>query len=157
MAKRVRIGDVIEIPTAKGLAYAQLSHNVKRWGSLLRILPGFRASRPERFSDLVGQKERFVVFFPLQAAVNRNIFEVVEHEEVPEHARPLPLFRAAGFIDREGHVHDWWLWDGETNRKIGNLDDETRKLPMLEVWNDTLLIQRIEEEWTPATDHRSQG
>lgn len=157
MGKKVRIGDVIEIPTVKGLAYAQLSHNVKQWGSLLRILPGFHAARPEGFSDLVGQQERFVVFFPLQAAVNRKIFEVVGHEEVPKRSRPLPLFREAGFIDREGRVHDWSLWDGETSRKIGRLDAETRKLPMLEVWNDTLLIQRIEEGWTPATDPRSQG
>lgn len=158
MAKRVRIGDVIEIPTAKGLAYAQLSHNVKRWGSLLRILPGFHPARPEDFSSLVGQEERFVVFFPLQAAVNRNIFEVVGNEEIPQRARPLPLFRAPGFIDREGRVHNWWLREeGKPDRNLGKLDDETRKLPMLEVWNDTLLIQRIEEGWAPATDPRSQG
>lgn len=157
MAKRVRIGDVIEIPTAKGLAYAQLSHNVKQWGSLLRILPGFHATRPGSLSIVIGQEERFVVFFPLQAAVNRNIFEVVGHEEVPERARPLPHFRVAGHIDREGRVHDWWLWDGEADRKLGKLDDKTRKLPLLEVWNDTLLIQRIEEGWTPETDPRSQG
>src|SRR5260370_663958 len=81
MAKNVRIGDVIEIPTGRGLAYAQYCLRKERWGALLRILPGFHQTRPSDLSQVVAQKERFVIFFPLQAAVNRKIFEVVANHE----------------------------------------------------------------------------
>ena len=82
---------------------------------------------------------------------------IVGHEPVPEAAQSFPLFRAAGFVDREGRVHDWWLWDGERAWRIGKLSDAQRALPIRAVWNDTALIERIEEGWTPATDRRSQG
>lgn len=154
MAKRVRIGDVVEIPTRRGLAYAQYTHRVERWGSLLRVLPSFCPSRPERFDQLVLQPQRFVTFFPLQAAVSRKIFEIVDNQPVPPEAQAFPLFRKAGFVDRQGKVHDWWLWDGNRQWQIGQLSPEQRRLPMLGVWNDTLLIARIEQEWLPETDTR---
>jgi hypothetical protein len=155
--KRIRIGDVVEIPTAKGLAYAQYSHKKEQWGSLLRILPGTFGNRPEDLAAVVRQKELFVTFFPLGAAVSRGIFEIVGNEPVPEAARAFPLFRAAGFVDRQGRVHGWYLWDGDREWRIGELSDEQRSLPIRSVWNDTALIEAIEEGWTPATDRRSQG
>jgi hypothetical protein len=51
-------------------------------------------------------------------------------------------------------VHDWWLWDGTKQWRIGRLAAEQRKLPVAGVWNDTLLVQRVEEEWLPKTDTR---
>ena len=152
MSKRVRIGDIIEIPTSRGLAYAQYGHKKEQWGALLRILPGFCAQRPEDFSQIANQEESFVVFFPLQAAISRGIFEVVAHQEIPQHARTFPLFRGAGFRDRQGRVQNWWLWDGVREWPIGRQTDEQRKLPLCQVWNDTLLIERIEEGWTPEKD-----
>lgn len=156
MGKRVKEGDIIEIPTARGLAYAQYVLKKERWGSLLRVLPGFHPVRPDDFAEVVRRQERFVTFFPLQAAVSRKIFEVVAREEVPEAARSFPLFRAAGFIDPGGKVQDWWLWDGEREWRVGQLTDELRRLPIRGIWNDTHLITRIEEEWTAETDPRSQ-
>jgi hypothetical protein len=155
MAKRIRPGDVIEIPTSRGLCYAHYSLKKNQWGALLRILPGFFAQRPKNICALVKEKEKFVTFFPLQAAVNRKIFEVVEFCEVPESARDFPLFRAAGYVDRDGKVHDWWLWDGEREWRIGTLTSEQLKLPIRSVINDTLLIEEIEGDWTPETDPRT--
>ncbi len=63
MAQKVRIGDVIEIPTAKGLVYAQFSHNHVRYGMLLRILPGFFEARPEDLNKAVNYPESFVPSF----------------------------------------------------------------------------------------------
>ena len=47
--KRPRIGDVFEIETPKGLAYAQFTYNYKEppvYGVLIRVLPGLYESRP---------------------------------------------------------------------------------------------------------------
>jgi len=156
MAARVRIGDVIEVPTSRGLAYVQHVCNNEKYGALVRILPGFYADRPAELSDVVKTLERFVTFFPLQAAISRGIFQIVGNEDLPPASKRFPLFRAAGFVDRAGRVHDWFLWDGEREWKVGQLTDEQRALPIRSVWNDTLLVQRIEEEWTPASDPRSQ-
>ncbi|MEJ2528408.1 MAG: hypothetical protein P8Y49_10155 [Sulfurovaceae bacterium] len=40
MAKRVKFGDVIEIVTSKGYAYAQYTHKDSMMGALLRIFKG---------------------------------------------------------------------------------------------------------------------
>lgn len=149
---KIKLGDIFEIKTRKGLAYAQYVLWNSEMGALIRVLPGFHEARPMSFSEVTGHVERFVTFFPLQAAIDQEIFEVVANEPVPEHSRKLPLFRARGHIDREGFVHDWRLWDGEKSTRIGRLAPEQRKLPIKEIWNDTLLIERIEEEWTPEKE-----
>jgi hypothetical protein len=51
-----------------------------------------------------------------------------------------------------GKVKVWWLWDGEREWQVGELTEEQRGLSFREVWNDTLLIERIESGWTPETD-----
>jgi hypothetical protein len=154
---QLRVGDVVEIPTAKGLAYAQYTHKHPQMGDLVRVLPGLFPVRPESLGDLAKEKELFVIFFPLVAAVSKKIFKVIANEELPAESKRFPLFRAPGFVDRQGRVRDWWLWDGERSWQIGNLTDEQRRLPMRISCNDTALIQRIEEGWTPETDARSQG
>ena len=157
MGKKIQIGDIVEIRTSKGLAYAQYTHKHKDWGALLRILPKFFETRPLDFSGIVLEKESFVNFFPLQAAVNRKIFEIVSNEQIPPEALTFPLFRGDGHIDRHGKVHNWYLWDGIKDGPLfTTLTDELRKLPKLGVCNDTLLIQRIEEGWTPENDPHSQ-
>jgi hypothetical protein len=154
MAKKqkILIGDVIEISTAKGLAYAQFSHNHARYGVLLRILPGFFDTRPANLKEVVAHQELFVTFFPLQAAVDRKIFEVVANLPVPDSAKKFPLFRTGVVDPTTGKVKVWWLWDGEKEWKIGEITPEQRKLPLRGIWNDTLLIEKIESGWTPSND-----
>lgn len=156
MAKRVKPGDVVEIPTSKGLAYAQVILKDNQWGALLRIVPELHKERPSDFSLLLQQAETFKVFFPLGAAVHRGIFEIVANGAIPDSSKGMPVFRSAGHIDRTGRVHFWWIEDGKNYHKVGKLSQQQKKLPLLEVINDTLLIERIEQGWTPETDRRSQ-
>ena len=152
MAKRVRIGDIIELPTKRGFSYGQFSHKHARYGALIRVLPEFFRARPDDFAELVHRPEMFVTFFPLQAAVNRGIFEVVGNCVVPEFAKAFPLFRAGVADPATRKVKMWWLWDGEKEWKVGDITTEQRKLPLRGIWNDTLLIERIEIGWTPSND-----
>ena len=153
MPRRVKIGDIIEIPTSKGFAYAQYTHRAKgAGGAIVRILDGVFTVPPKDFTELVNKKHRFVTIFPLGAAVNRQIFKVVGHLEVPEEDRKFPLFRAAGGVEKDGRVLNWWLWDGEKSWRIDKLTPEQYKLPITWVPNATALIEMIEEEWTPETD-----
>ncbi|PYS20608.1 MAG: hypothetical protein DMF72_20345 [Acidobacteria bacterium] len=155
MGRRIQVGDIVEIPTNRGFAYAQFVLKKDRWGALIRILPGLFDERPDKLCDLAPKKETFVTFFPLQAAVNKNIFEVVDNCDIPQQSSQFPLFRAAGHVDRQGKVHNWFLWDGERSWPVDRLTPELTRLPMRSVWNDTLLIERIEQGWTPETDRRT--
>src|SRR5690348_2923190 len=104
---RPQIGDVVEVETPRGLAYAQYTHEHRdppRMGSLLRVLPGLYEKRPAAFDSLVEQEERFWVFFPLGAATRRQLVRIVGNEPLPVPKRPFPVFRA-----RNG-FGPWWLW-----------------------------------------------
>ncbi len=150
-SSRPRIGDIVEIETLVGLAYAQYTHKHQMMGYLIRVLPGLHSERPHAFSDLVRQPERFYVFFPLGAAVARAIVKIVAHAEVPEQCRPFPLFRS-GTRNTETGEETWWLWDGEREWRVGRLDPEQRKLPSRSIWNDTLLVERIVAGWSPEDE-----
>jgi hypothetical protein len=65
--------------------------------------------------------------------------------------------RGAGFVDREGRVHDWWLYDGARSRRVGRLTEEMAELSLFEIWNDTLLFERVASGWSPSDDRRLVG
>lgn len=151
MAK-LKIGDVVEIKTEKGLAYAQYAHKHKQYGALLRVFGNFYGTRPSDFAEHVKSKPAFMCFFPLSAAADQGIVLIVDCVALPLEAQTFPTFRA-GVVDPATHkVGVWWLWDGEKEWRVGELTAEQRRLSIRGVWNDTLLIERIESGWTPETD-----
>lgn len=155
MRKSIRIGDVIEIVTSKGLAYAQYTHEHSSppgYGSLIRVLPGFYDERPRDFSELVKAKHRFVKFFPLRAAVREGIVTILANEPVPPEAKEFPIFRAGVADPKTGKVKAWWFWDGEKSWKVGRITKKQRKMPIRGLVNDTKLVELIESGWTPEND-----
>ncbi|MBN1189564.1 MAG: hypothetical protein JXA46_07425 [Dehalococcoidales bacterium] len=153
MPLRANIGDIIEIPTSKGFAYVQCTHQIEEEQiAVIRVLDGFFKNRPIDFNELAYNKHKFITIFPLDLAVKQNIFVVVGHVAVPKEAQKFPLFRAAGGIDRNGNVINWWLWDGIKSWRVDKLSPEQYKLPIKSIPNDTALIEMIEEGWTPETD-----
>jgi hypothetical protein len=150
---KTRLGDIIEIRTPKGLAYAQYTHKNAEYGHLIRVLPGLFDSRPENFETLANTKELYFVFFPLAAAVSRGLVAIVSNENIPVWAQKLPFMRRAGGLTPGGKVLNWWLWDGEKEWRVDKLNEEQKKLSIAEIWNDTLLIQRICEGWLPTQEY----
>ena len=158
--KRPRIGDVIEIPTPKGLAYAHYTHKhdePPRYGALIRVLPGIFPKRPADFVALVLQPPVFSTFFPLGAACNRKIFSVVAAEDIPRHTRDLPTFRnCSWYRDRDGQLHVsscHWLWDGHRQWRVESLSaEQLREYPPRTIPNDILLIERIISGWKHQDD-----
>lgn len=148
--KRPRIGDVVELRTPAGFAYAQYTHRhdaPPRYGALIRVLPGIFGSRPGSFSKLVAEKERFFVFFPLGAACHRGITTIVANEEIPPAAKPFPVLRSRAY---EGP--SWWLWDGEREWRVFEQSEEVMALSIHQVVNDTMLADMIARGWSPAVE-----
>lgn len=152
--KTLRVGDVIEIETLRGLAYAQYTHENVQYGSLIRVLPGFHESRPRDFAPLAALPSAFVVFYPVGAAVAQNVACVVMNVPVPAHARDFPLFRAGTRDPRTKRVREWWLWDGQRSWQVGSITSEQRKLPIRMIVNHNALVHLITTEWTPERDQQ---
>ena len=155
MTIRVKIGDVIEIRTSRGLAYAQHTHEhvaPPKYGYLIRVLPGLYGKRPTDFTDIGKQKATFVVFVPLQVMVDRNYVTIVNNQPVPTDAQKFPVFRSGIPDPQTKKVRVWWFWDGDKEWKVGSLTDEQKRLPILAIIGDELLAKRIEIGWTPETD-----
>ena len=152
MGKRAKIGDIIEIETKIGFFYAQYTHKDSTYGALLQIFDKNYETHLIEFPDLIQQNVRFSQFFPLNAALKKNIFTVVSNEKIREDLKPLPLFRLGVRNPATKKVDVWWLWDGEKEWKIGDLDENQKKLSGLGVCNDTFLVNRLESGWRPETD-----
>ena len=160
MSKRVRIGDVVEIPTSKGLAYAQVTHIHSEahssYGPLLRIAPGFFLKRPERLDKLVRKESTVVMFCALQSAIKKGICEIVSNVSVPEQANRFPLFRASNDSPGANTTKNWWFWDGHRTWPVGRITAGQRRMPLREIVDGVLLRERIEAGWSPEKDPYSQ-
>lgn len=150
--QRVRLGDVVEIATPKGLAYAWYVNKHEKYGALLRVQAALHTRRPEDLGAGTTGEVAFLCFFPLQAAVSAAIVTVVGNQAVPAEASSFPVFRAGVVNPKTGKVDTWWFWDGEHEWRVGALTEEQRSMPIRGVWNDTLLIERIISGWRPEND-----
>ena len=150
--RKVSIGDIFELQTRKGLAYFQCMRKVPQWGTMIRVLSGFFMSRPSDMKSITARTEQFITFFPVDYAARKGIIHHVGTAPLPAHAQEFPVFRVPGLHGRDGKVMGWSTWDGKLTHDIKDLSTELQKLPILEVLNDTALIELIEAEWTPETD-----
>lgn len=155
---RPKIGDVIEITTPQGFAYAQFTHDHPMGGEVLRILPGLYASRPADLASLVQQRERYVTFYAVRAALRDDEIEVaiVGQFPIPARNRPFPLFRSPMLPDPiTGEIPFWTLWDGRdstTARRVERLTEAQRDLPPGGFPSHPLFIEQIVSGWQPRDD-----
>lgn len=151
MTSRARIGDVIEIATSMGLAYVQYSHENAEYGSLIRVLPGFFAPRPDDVCAVGQLPETFFTFYPVNAAARRKMISIVGHCQVPASAREFPLMRHASGRDPVTQEITWWLWDRKGNyaSRVEKLTDEQKHLSVAQISNHAALVEMITSGWTP--------
>jgi hypothetical protein len=146
-----KVGDVVEIKTSGGVAYALYTHDSSMYGALLRVWNKQFPVRPADISTLFSTSESFSCFFPLASAVKKKLVDIVGNVPVPSRLAAFPIFRA-GMVDRDGKVPVWWLWDGEKEWRVGELTSEQRKLSIRSTWNASALREGIESDWTPEKD-----
>jgi hypothetical protein len=142
-----QIGDVVEIRTNRGLAYALYTHEHEQYGSLLRVFSRILLERPREFETFLAEQTQFDTFYPLLGAAKRGIVKIAGHVEIPANLQRFPIFRAEGGISRDGRVLNWWLWDGVREWRIGDLSSNQKQFPIRGTVNHTLLVERIESGW----------
>ena len=149
---RIKIGDIIELSIPEGVAYAQYINKHKSYGALLRVFSKLHKTRPDSLNTILDGEIQFICFFPLQAAVKRQVVTVAGNAEVPINASVMPVFRNGVMDPKTQKVAVWWFWDGEKEWKVGTLKEEQKKMPILGCWNDTLLIERLLSGWRSEND-----
>lgn len=144
---RIKVGDIFEINTPKGKAYLHYIYKDKTIGDLIRVLPGLYSERPAGFDKLAASKERYIIFFPLSAAYKQKIVEQVSHYPVDNFEKPK--YMRNDHIIR-GEFLGWHIIDTETWQRqlVKTLTPEQKKLSPWEVWNDTLLIENLLNDWS---------
>ena len=148
-----KVGDVIEIPTSKGFAYVQYTHEHNGpgtiWGSLVRVLQGFYKERiaPKELEKIINQVHRFQTFCPVHHSVNKGDWNRVGNFPVPEFAQNFPIFKNMRCLFKRPKPEnaEWSLWDGEKSWYVGKMSlEEQMKYPDKFSYNDTGLIHAIE-------------
>jgi hypothetical protein len=144
---RISIGDVFELPTAKGKAYLHYVHKMKNGLEMVRVLKGLHQDPPASFDELVAEPEQFVVGFPLNAAFNRKIVHRVASGQIVEFSPP-EFMRTKHKVP--GEFDGWQIVNTSTmaRKTVKSLSESERSLSPSGIWNDTLLIERLESGWT---------
>ena len=145
--KKPKLGDVFEIITPKGNAYLHYIHKDKTIGDLIRVLPGLFTERPDDFDAIASAKERYIIFFPLSAANNRKLVERVGFYPADEFEMPKYM-RTKHFVGKE--YLDWHIVDTDTWKRqlLNSLTPEQMQFSPWGIWNDTLLIERLVDDWS---------
>jgi len=148
MAKKVKIGDLLQILTSQGVAYAQVTHKNPEFGYLIRVFSGFYDSKPKDFSAIASSPVQFSAFFVVQSAVNQGLLSVVGNVPVPESLQEFPTFRSRN----GGPGGSIWLWNGnEAVRLKRDLSLEEQKFSTRGVISAPLLVERIESNYRAET------
>ncbi len=148
MAKRAKIGDVIQILTSSGVAYAQFTHKHQKYGALLSVFDGFHYERSNKinFSQVVSENPAFNAFFPLQTALNDRLLSVVANVPVADCNKEFPTFRSN---DNSG---PWWIWDGKKETMLErDLTSSEKRYSRGGIISAPLLLERIENGYRPET------
>lgn len=147
---KVKIGSLLEIKTPKGYAYLHYVYKDDDVFELIRVLPGIHPERPDNFDEIVKQKESYLLGFPVTAAVNKKILEKVGFYPIEGFTKPK--YMRTDHIVR-GEFLGWHIVNTSdyTIRSVKELSPEEKKLSPWGVWNDTLLIERLMENWSLET------
>jgi regulator of ribonuclease activity B len=148
--KRVRLGDVLEVSTPRGLAYIHYTYFTYRpYFEAIRVLPGFFTTRPADFTALVADPRAFFAFYPVRPAVSQGLVEIVAHHPVPPDQAFPAIYRRAGARSREGRVLAWLIFEGTKQTLVRELSEEQRYLPIDRIWMHDSMVSALTKEWRP--------
>jgi hypothetical protein len=146
MAK-IQIGDIFKISTSKGAAYLHYVYKDPHVAELIRVLPGLFSQTPDDIQKVAESEEKYMLFFPLSAAFRRKMVSYAGHYDLPNFAKPSYM-RTDWFV--RGVFLGWHIVNTDTwfRTLVKDLTLEQKKLSPWDIWNDTLLIERLEQGWT---------
>ena len=142
---RLSIGDIYEIQLPdQRYTYGQLvyvEHGRTGHGYLVRIFDKIVVVPIANIEEICNAGEMFpTIFVGLMAAIRSVKWRKIAHHEVKNFN--FPMFRHSNGLG-PGIFHDWVLYDGVNEIRIGDLPSEYRSLELLCIWGYELLAERI--------------
>lgn len=144
--KLIEVGDIFELRTNRGYAYMQclrIPINKRRELELIRVYLKVHPNKETKLS-MIQDNDFFYLNFGLQFAYNRKIVEKIGKVSIEPDFTPPRFFRTENMFGEGWQIIDSTNWMRET---ISDLTSEQMKLSPWGMWNDTLLIERLDEGW----------
>ena len=88
-------GDVMEIKTEAGFAYAQYTHFHPECGELMRVFQGFYPEQlnQEEISKIAQKKHRFSLFISWDYCIRSKITRYAGNFPISSYVRDFPIFK----------------------------------------------------------------
>jgi hypothetical protein len=144
--RKIQLGDIFEINTPNGNAYLHYIYD-EAGIQLIRVLHGLYSERPANLALVAESRERYMIFFPLAAASKRKIVEPVGYYPTNNFTKPKYM-RTQHNI--RGEFLGWHIVNTNTlyRELVKELTPEHKKLSDWTMWNDTLLIENLVNDWS---------
>ncbi|MGS2765287.1 hypothetical protein [Sinomicrobium sp. M5D2P9] len=143
--KKLELGDVFEIKTSKGKGYLQCVKLPKDTSEVekIKVFSDLYRQKPE-IAEVVISEKFYYVDFPLIAAYKNEIVEFIENVPLPEDFSCPRYYRTEHMFGSGWQIVDSETWE---RKSVEVLNSEQKKLSPWGVWNDTLLIENLEDNW----------
>lgn len=147
--KRLKTGDVLAINTKKGIAFLQYVLDTENNCQLIRILDGLYDQHSDFSEEMLSRKEKYFLHFPLYAAYKRKLITFIGSYVLPTNLN-IPKYFRSQLIHPLTGKSSWYIREENSSsmKHILKLSEDEIKLSDWSVWNDTLLKERLEENWT---------
>jgi hypothetical protein len=143
--RRVKIGDMFQILSRKGICFGQILHEHVQWGYIIGIFYDFPEQHPKDFKEYVNRRPDLITPFLINIAVSRGYFAVVDNVPVAAVNAKFPIFRGTN-NPGEGDNTLWFFWDGKREWRVERqLTDEEKFYPEKSLPSAPLLIEYIED------------
>jgi hypothetical protein len=151
---RLKLGDIVEIRTSKGFAYAQYVNfhdRPPRYGTLMRVLPGIFPQRLKDFEQLVLEDGSYCCFWWAPRDLAERKIRLAANVPVPKEFRKMPMFKWGISSLFTGHVRQWSIWNGKTrgSKPVAHLTELQKRYPIKQIVSLEIVKYRIESGWRP--------
>src|SRR5262249_52950294 len=156
MHPHLNLGDIIEIKTARGFAYAQYVNHKPKYGPLMRILPGTFPQRLKHFEQIVRERGSYCCFWNPKSALAKRTVKLVGNLAIPSEYLKMPTFKWGLASITTGRVAEWSIWNGSDQRRgflgsrpVRRLTRAQKRYPIDELVPLEYVVARIERGWRP--------
>lgn len=148
---RLRPGDVLATDCDKGLALLGYVGHHAHFGDLILVPPRIFAGPVDRICSVFDTSVYFQ-FYPATSSLRHGLVRKVGF--CTEAMRVIPP-RWCNIIDKndDGTVRVWNICDGSSRLVRHSLSDDERQLPVGEIINHPVLLERLRASWTPELYH----
>ena len=147
--RRPKEGDIVEVPTTLGYFYGLVTHR-HDWGDVTRFWKTPYPARPNDLPDFSNPRNLLTKQCAFVGSLDKGEVKIVGHIEIPEPMLKFPLFRSGTANHKTKKVEVWWLWEGKENTRVGELNEEQKKLPRSGACNNAGIVSFLEGKTHPS-------